>query len=568
MIWTERGAPGDSPPPDLALWADRLEITFFLASLLWRRGFKDFESMSLFLNPGLRNLAPLSSWPGLDEAARLLCRELEAGKKLAVWGDYDVDGITSSALVKTFLNNHGFEVLNHIPDRLSEGYGLSPEGVEKLSAQGINLLLTVDCGISDLESIARAKELGLTVIVSDHHLPGPELPPADASCAPTLQKDVPPLAGVGVAFMLMAGVGAELEKLGRARQDLRPLLDLVALGTLADVVDLNGQNRILVKNGLLLLAKAERPGLAALKSVCKFSPAASLGAGQVVFALAPRLNAAGRMGKSSVALELLLTQDRERAAALAQELEEMNNARRSEEDGIMQEAKAQAEEQVQAGRMGLVLTANHWHVGIIGIVASRIVEQFARPAVILCADGMRLKGSARSVDSFDLYRALSECSDLFLGFGGHKMAAGMSLVTENVEAFAERFDALARASLGRTPGRRILKTDGDLGLGTAMDFILLKELELMQPFGMGNAEPVFTSRPVLVTDLRVFSGLTILDLKDEETGVTVKAKAWRQAGNIPPDSRGKRIRIAYTPRIDRYNGAAEVEIRVKDWCAV
>ena len=565
MRWFYRHTETPPEPEALAAWAERLEISPLLAGFLWQRGLRDPETMERFLNPGLRGLAPPEQWPGVTEAAALLARGLLADKKLAVWGDYDVDGITSTALVLSCLKHHGFDALPHIPDRLGEGYGLNTAGISRLAEAGASMLLTVDCGITDLEAVSHAKSLGMDVIVSDHHLPADTLPEADAIVNPRLHDcPCPALAGVGVAFFLMAGLNAELAAHSGRRMDIRDVLDLVALGTLADVVDLNGQNRILVKNGLLKIAQASRVGIAALKAACNFSPTAPLGAGQVVFTLAPRINAAGRLGSSSAALELLLTTDRMRAAELSAELSRLNAERRDEEERILAEASMQAEEQAAHGRMGLVLYSSGWHPGIIGIVASRVVETLHRPCVVFSSVDGYLKGSGRSVRGFDMHDAFSACSDILLGFGGHKMAAGLSLDATLLAEFKDRFNALAGERLGNEAAEAVCAIDGELAFAQA-DFHLLKELEMLQPFGMGNSEPVFASPPVRVKAMRGRPGFMLLELTDEASGLTLPAKAWRHLANMPASLKGKRIRIAYTPRIDRYNGAATIELRMKDW---
>ena len=567
MRWVFRNqASADQPPEDdLAGHAEQLEISPLLARILWQRGLHGHDAMRAFLNPGLQGLAPLEAWPGLSEAAKVLAKGLLEGGTLCVWGDYDVDGITSTALVLDFLAGHSFSARSHIPSRIGEGYGLNKQGISLLAEQGVTMLLTVDCGISDHEAVAHAKSLGMTVIVSDHHLPAETLPLADAIVNPRLADcPCPALAGVGVAFLLMACLNGELVAHGRARYDIRRLLDLVALGTLADVVDLNGQNRILVKNGLLKIAEGARVGIAALKAACNFAPSAALGAGQVVFTLAPRINAAGRLGSSEVALELLLTHDRKRAADLAAELSRLNAERREEEERILAGAMLQAEQQAMAGRMGLVLHSPDWHPGIIGIVASRVVERLNRPTVVLCSTGAFLKGSGRSVPGFDMHEAFTRCSDLFLGFGGHTMAAGLSLDSSMLAPFRERFNDLAATGLGTDPVEAECRIDGDLDFA-GVDFQFLKELEMLQPFGMGNPEPVFASPPVRVKNMRGRPGFMLLELEDEQSGRTLFAKAWRQLADMPAALKGRRIRIAFTPRIDRYNGAAAVELRLKDW---
>ena len=276
--------------------AERCGISSRLAELLWLRGIETSEQLTEYLSPGLRHLARPSLWPGVDRAAGVLADGLRAGRRLAIWGDYDADGVTSTALALQVLRHHGYDALWHLPDRREEGYGMNARGVEQLAGQGVSMLLTVDCGISDRSAIARARELGMDVVVADHHLPPEDLPDATVLCNPKL-ADCPcaSLAGVGVTFFLMAELNARLAEGGAPRMDMRRTLDLVALGTLADLVELEGQNRILVKNGLLVLAEAKRPGISELKVVSGYAPLASLGAGQVIFSLAPRINAAGRV---------------------------------------------------------------------------------------------------------------------------------------------------------------------------------------------------------------------------------------------------------------------------------
>jgi single-stranded-DNA-specific exonuclease len=564
LRWTPRGeelSSSDTNVFPVDAWAERLSVSPFLIRLLWRRGLRNEGDMDVFLSPGLKHLASPSAWPGMSETAELLAKGLTEGLPFAVWGDYDVDGVTSTALVKDTLTQRGYKVEHHIPNRLEEGYGLSVEGVDRLADAGIRLLLTVDCGISDHAAVARARERGMLVLVSDHHTPSPELPPAQAICNPKLGAcPCPDLAGVGVAFFLMAAVNRLLPG---TPIDMRQMLDLVALGTLADVVPLTGQNRILVKNGMLLLNEAKRPGVAALKDAAGFAVGAALGAGQLVFGLAPRINAAGRMGQGETALRLLLAPDFDAARPLAAILDELNAERRREEERILGEALDQAETQLH--RLGLVLCDPGWHPGVIGIVASRIVENFYRPTLILCEDRDRLKGSGRSIPEFDLYSGVASCQDLLLGFGGHHQAAGLSLAPENLDQLRERFHQVAAEQLGPAPLTPRLKIDEDLPFHL-INFDLLKELDLLQPFGQGNPEPLFSSPDVVTRNRRVFgANHAAVELQDPSSGVTLRAKAWRMADKFGPEFVGKKIRVAFTPKIDRYNGCASIDLRLKDW---
>jgi len=586
----------DAPvPPSIDALADDLGITRVIAEVLWRRGYQSAQDMDRFLSPGLRHLAPPDSIPGLAEAARVLARELSAGARFCVWGDYDVDGITATALVLDFLRLRlgpeaaAKQIRHYLPNRSRDGYGLNCAGIEALAADGVRLLLTVDCGISAVAEVARAKELGMTVVVSDHHLPPGELPPADAIADPRLCEGpsgsigcggpksngctgMCELAGVGVAFMLMAAVNRLLPG---EPVDMRPLLDLVALGTVADVVGLTGQNRILVKNGLLLIKEARRPGIASLKVYSGYDRLAELGAGQIGFGLAPRINAAGRMADPQIALDMLLAPDMDTAGPLASKLDGLNAQRRSEEQGILDEALRQAAGQQE--RHGLVLAAEHWHPGVIGIVASRVVERCYKPVLMLCREddgnGGHWKGSGRSIAEFDLHEGLAGLSRLFLGFGGHHQAAGLSMPLENLEALREGFDLAVEAALGPEPLKPSLKLDRELGFGE-ITHTLLKELEMLQPFGMGNPEPLFVSPPVMVKDYRIFGTDHVKlmlaeqlppEMAGSRPGAVLPAKAWRKAAELTREVQGRLMRFAFTPRIDRFDGIPKIELQVKDW---
>lgn len=564
-IWKPRGE--KTAPPDAARLADELEVSELIVEILANRGLSGAEEMDRFLSPLLRHMAPPSEIPGLTEGAETLARGLAEGRTLCVWGDYDVDGITATALVKEFFALHGMDVRHHLPNRMEEGYGLNVPHIEKLHSEGVDMLLTVDCGISDMEAVARARELGMIVVVSDHHLPGETLPDADAVCDPRLGEEGPyaDLAGVGVALLLMAALNPLLPG---EPVDWRPLLDLVALGTIADVVSLTGQNRILVKNGLLLIKDAKRPGMAALKVVSDYERQAELGAGQIGFNIAPRINAAGRMGDPEKALNLLLSKDFDTAMPIAEELNAINLERRRQEQDISDEAMQQAESMRQ--RAGLVLYGDHWHPGIIGIVASRVVEKFYRPTLLLCApeaSGGLLKGSGRSISEFNLYAGLQAVGDLLEGFGGHKQAAGLTVSPDNLEALRRRFHDHVVETLGPEPLTPTLKLDHELGFAN-INNTLLKELELLQPYGMGNPEPVFATKPVKVVEYATFGRErehVKLVLEDPETGTRLSGKAWRSAKTLTREAYGRTMRFAFTPKIDRFRGIPKIDLRIRDW---
>lgn len=554
-------------------WHKQLEISPTLAEILWLRGFNTIQDANQYLNSPLKSLTHPDKWPQIPEAAQILATELLAGKKMAIWGDYDADGVTATALVLDVLEYHGFNVLHHLPDRTLEGYGLNLPWLEKLAEQGCQLLLTVDCGINNNYVIERAAQLGITVVVSDHHLPGKILPEAAAIVDPRIESagqwPNTCLAGVGVAFFLMAAVNTLLAPHTGRRFRMDNVLDLVALGTLADVMDLVGENRVLVRAGLKSLEKSRRLGISALKEKCGIGPADTLNSEQTVFMLAPRINAAGRMGHPQLALDLLRSADIETARSLALDLNECNQRRKDTENTIFEVAKEQAEELIKRNNApGLVVAGEKWHSGIIGIVASRLVEMFNRPAIVLTKDGNDWKGSGRSLEGVDLHEALTQCAPTLTGFGGHSMAAGLRISNDKLKDFCSAFN---NAIAGQTAGKeieQIIELDGEIGFETAGKLEFIQELELLEPFGPANPPPIFASLPVRVISRNYLGSRTDsvkLALKDEASGIVLPAKIWRRASEFPASLIGSVIRIAYTPAINCWNGSKNVELTPLDW---
>ncbi|MFP4212842.1 MAG: single-stranded-DNA-specific exonuclease RecJ [Desulfohalobiaceae bacterium] len=548
-------------PADIDSWARELNISCFLARLLWHRGYCSLKDMDLFLSPGLRHLPGLQDWPQLEEAAQFLTEALTQGKILAVWGDYDVDGLTSTAMVLDFLRRRGCRVLHYIPHRLNEGYGLNQQGLKELADQGAEILLSVDCGVADLEELQLAEELGLQAVITDHHLPGDRLPRARAVVNPKVSEcGYSNLAGVGVAFLLLCRLNRLLPG---ELLDMRQYLDLVALGTIADVVELSLENRILVKNGLLVLQEAKRPGIFALKEASRLPPTAPLGSGQVGFSLAPRLNAAGRMGETELALDLLLAPDLSTARPLAAQLDKLNQDRQKQEQGILQQALEQAEQQKDSP--GLVLYATDWHPGIIGIVASRVAERFYRPVLILTRDGQGIKGSGRSIPEFDLFQGLKDCEPCLSTFGGHHQAAGLSLETDRLQELKQLFPQAVTAQLGQVLPGPSLQLEARLGLNM-VDLQLVQELDLLQPFGPGNSRPLFCSPALKVQKYKVIGQNHVsLQLRDEKAGVSMPGKAWRQAKQLGPEVAGGNLQLAFTPQLNHFNGLTSIDLVIRDW---
>ena len=568
--WHYRGnAPEERQAAGLC---DRLCISPFLMNILKHRDLTSEAEINDYLNARLAGLVNPERWPQIPQAADFLVEALLAGKKLAVWGDYDVDGTTSTAIVLDVLEFHGFHPSWHIPDRHREGYGLNLAGVEEMAREGVQVVLTVDSGISDVKAIAKARELGIDVVVSDHHLPPENLPPANFFFNPRMGASesvpCPHLAGVGVAFFLMAAVNTRLaRRTGRAYK-MDSALDLVALGTLADVMRLTGQNRILVRGGLRMLEHPLRPGITALKAVCGIPAHAPVTATQVSFKLAPRINAAGRMRHASISLKLMRSTSYSESAELATELDELNRTRRYTESLILDEAREQARKQTENGPVtGLVLYGKQWHPGVIGIVATRIIEEFNVPCIIVCDDKDTLKGSGRSIPGFDLYAGLAEIPDHLLAFGGHKQAAGVRIMPGQLDAFRRDFQEMTKRRLGATPAPA-LAVDGVIGFRDAARPEHLRELALMEPFGPGNPEPVFVSNPLEIlgrTTFRNHPDSVDLNLRDTVDGCVLHAKAWGFAQDITAQMVHDTIRIAFTLRTENRFGLMGPEITVKDW---
>jgi single-stranded-DNA-specific exonuclease len=487
------------PSPDAAATLARaLRLPPALAALLLQRGLDTEAAARRYLRPAIDDLSDPLALAGMAEAVEIIAGAVRAGASILVHGDYDVDGQCATAVLTRALRAAGAAVHPFVPHRLRDGYDFGPAGLEAARAAGASLVITCDCGITATETVQAARAAGIGVVITDHHLPGEELPPALAIVDPQRPDDSSGagiLCGTGVAFKL---VQALVPALGLPPNLPYHLLDLVALATVADVVPLQDENRILVKHGLRLLAASRWPGLRALVEACGLA-GKEIRAGHLGFILGPRLNAAGRIGDAGDGLRLLLADDPGEAAALAQRLEGLNLERQSLDQRILDEALAQVEREGDPERdAGLVLSAEGWHPGVVGIVASRVVERYGRPAFLIAFDGDIGKGSGRSISRFDLHAALLACGDLLERYGGHHMAAGLTIKRDKLDAFRERFGGLARRSLGPDdlgPEQRV-----DLEVDLAEVTHELERLcRYLEPCGTGNASPVFGVRGVHFT---------------------------------------------------------------------
>ncbi len=541
-------------------------LTPLLARIVANRGIKDPDGARRFFSSTLGELHDPFLLHGMDQAVSRLTRALYAGERVCVYGDYDVDGITGVALLIGFFRRVGFaDPLYHIPLRLEEGYGLSTEGVRSVAGKWAKVIVTVDCGITSCPEAELCASLGLDLIITDHHTPGADIPSALAvinPLKPGCQFPFKQLAGVGVAFKLMMALRKRLREEGwfanRPEPNLREELDLVALGTVADIVPLVDENRIFVKFGLEELTSGARVGVAALKEVAGVNGQVTCGA--VGFRLAPRLNAAGRLEDAALGVELLLCDNRQRALSIAAELDAGNSERQALEQAILGEAVAMVKgAPLLAGRKSIVLAAEGWHPGVIGIVASRIVDIFHRPTILIALQDGNGRGSGRSIPNFHLHEALSACAEHLVKFGGHKYAAGLSIAEETLEAFVAGFEAVADGLLSADDLVPELSADALLS-PEEISNDLAEALAGMAPFGMGNPEPLFLLERARVVDCRVLKERH-LKLKIKAGGKSLEAIGFNMADR---DGVPETVDLAFSLQINDWQGRKALQLRIKD----
>lgn len=538
------------------------------ARLLVARGVTSAEQAEAFLHPRLGELPDPSTLADLDKAAERIADALAAGDRIALYGDYDVDGVTSTALLASFLRSEGADPRLYIPKRLTEGYGLNGDAVDVLAAEGIQLLVTLDCGITASREIARANAHGIDCIVVDHHRCPPELPEAFATLNPQRADCGYPdkgLAAVGVCFTLLCGLRRVLRdrgwygQPGRTEPNLRRYLDLVALGTIADMVPLSGVNRTLAWYGVEELKAGRRPGLRALMDVSRIR-AARCSSSDVGFRLGPRINAAGRLSDATVGVRLLLAEDMAEARPLAETLDVANGQRQQIESDVFRGALAQVEAFGEALPPAFVLYDDSWHPGVVGIVASKIVERFDRPTIIIGEGG---RGSCRTARNVHLYDAIRDVSDHLQKFGGHRAAAGLTIEASRIDAFRADFVARVEADDGSGDDAPTLTYDDELE-PSLFRREFAESLMRLQPFGNGNPEPLFMTRGVHVRSARVV-GKDHLKLRVAEGGPAgVDAIAFKRADLLDQLPAGQSIELAYHLELSEFNGLESLELRIRD----
>jgi single-stranded-DNA-specific exonuclease len=536
--------------------ARALGVSETTASVLVRRGYGDPAEAAAFLAGELPAHDPFLLGD-MEAACAAIRAAIEAGKRIVVHGDYDVDGICATALAVSLLAELGADVGRHLPSRFEEGYGVSSQTLARLAKEGVGLVLTVDCGVTAVAEVEEAKRLGLEVVVTDHHRPGETLPDCPVVATRPSAYPFPELCGTGVAYKLFQALGCTGESLERQ-------LDLVALATIADVVPLVDENRGLAIAGLRRLACTQRPGLQMLMRVAGVDPAA-VDEGAVGFRLAPRINAAGRLGRPEAALELLLTEDPVEAKQLAETLEGLNRERQAVEERIAREAVARIEEWPEAkrNRHGYVLADEGWHEGVIGIVASRLAERFHRPVVLIAGADGEWKGSGRSVPAFDLHAALGACASHLERFGGHRAAAGLSIRPEAIEEFADAFAAYADSLLGDEDLRPVTLVDAVVP-GKSLTLDLCSELRRLAPFGLGNPGVTLLAAGCELTELTtVGDGKHLRFRVADGRGPAGTAIAFGLGGQLDRFRRVGCYDVAFRLQENRWNGMVAPQLVVR-----
>ena len=538
---------------------NKYKINKLLATILSNRGINKKEDIDLFLYPKRNDFHNPYDMPDMEKAVERIIKAKENNEKIIIYGDYDVDGITSITVLKSFLKDIGIEASYYIPNRLNEGYGLNIPAVEKIAGEGYNLMITVDCGITCIEEINKANELGMDVIVTDHHEVGDSLPNAIA-VVDCKRKDnkykCRDLAGVGVAFKLSQALAM---KLGIEEKEYLKYLDIVCIGTISDIVPLVDENRVISKLGLMLVNQTKNIGLKAILNISGYK---NIDSTAVSFGIAPRLNACGRMGHADEALKLFLSNNINEVNEIANQLNEYNKIRQNIEKSIYEDAIKQIEEKNLENNKTIVVSGKEWHHGVIGIVSSKITEMFFKPSILLCLENGLAKGSGRSVPGFDLHEALLKCQNSLEKFGGHAMAVGLTLKEKSIPEFNKKLEEVAEEAHIEdiVP---VIKIDAKINLNEVTKE-MVESLKMLEPFGEANKMPVFVYKNLKIDSIRALSEGKHLKLTLKDQNVIVNAIGFNM-GNLAEDYRiGDKIDAVGTLEINSFNGVDSIQINLKD----
>jgi len=560
--WVLRSPAAPEHAQELAV---QLGISHTYATLLANRGFHSSSDVQDFLEPSLDRLLDAFTMRDMDRATARIWKAIDEREAILVYGDYDVDGITATTLLTSALMRLGGKVSYFIPDRIRDGYGFSVRGVEVAKKRRTRLVITADCGITATHEVRLSKQSGIDVIVTDHHEPLGVLPEADAVLNPK-RRDCPyafkELAGVGVVLKLVQGLAQH--RPGSLPEDfVSRHLDLVALGTIADVVPLRGENRIFAKLGLDRICNSEKPGIIALKEVAGLR-AKRVESGHVAYTLAPRINAAGRLGNAESGVRLLLATEAGEAMTIAESLEEDNTMRKKIDESTLEEALEQLQAMGPELPPAIVLWSDRWHPGVLGIVASRLMERYHRPTVLISSDQDEGKGSGRSIPGFDVCQALQECREHLIGFGGHSYAAGLTIRSEHLESFREHLCRVVSERLTVDDYVPKLSIDGLLHLDDCNE-ALVQFLDRLSPFGIGNTEPLFIAENIQIAGSPMVVSRNHLKLNVRQNGRELECIGFGM-GHLagPIQAEPGRVSIAFVPTINVWQNRARLQLKLRD----
>ena len=539
--------------------SNKYKVNKLLAQILVNREITEEEAVRKFLKPMRNDFYNPYEMPDMEIAVKRILQAIEKKEKIIIYGDYDVDGITSVTVLKSFLEERGIEVDEYIPNRLEEGYGLNKKAVEEIANKKYKLMITVDCGISAVEEVKYANELGIETIITDHHEPGNELPQALAVVDAKRKDNKYPfrnLAGVGVVFKLIQAIG---QKLGLEEKEYLKYLDIVCVGTISDIVPLVDENRVIVKLGLKLVEQTKNLGLRAILQASGYN---KIDSNTISFGVAPRINACGRMGHQEEALKLFLSKEIQEVNELTQKLNDYNKLRQETEKNIYSDALKQIEENNLTEKDTIVLMGKNWHHGVIGIVSSKITELYFKPSILLCEENDIGKGSGRSIPGFDLYEALTECSDLIEKFGGHSMAVGINIQKDKFELFKEKLENIAKQKEIEqiVP---ILKIDAQINLDE-LDREMVESLSELEPYGEENKMPLFAFKNLRIDSIRALSEGKHLKLTLKDNKNIVNAIGFNLGELVNYYKIGDKIDVVGNLEINTFNGASNVQINIKD----
>ncbi len=547
-------------PEFLQYLSSRISISTVLAQILVNRGLKDVDSIKDFLYPSFDNIHDPYLLPDMDKAVDRIKLAVKRGETVFIHGDYDVDGITSTALLVDALNKLGLKTFYHIPNRITEGYGISNAGIQKAKANGASLIITADCGISSEEEVAAAMAMGIDVIITDHHEPSEKLPAATAVIDPHRKDSAYPfkyLAGVGVVFKLVQALLQSAEH-SIQNADLKEYLDLVALGTIADSVPLLGENRIFTALGLKVINDDFcRMGIRALKMIA--GNGKKLNAVQLSYTMIPRINAAGRLDDASVVVELFLTDAEAEADKIAGLLEAQNKKRQKIEGEVFKSALDMIDPYHIEN--AIILSSYDWHPGVIGIVASRLLEVFHRPVFLFSVKDSVAKGSARCMPPFHLFNAIAECSDLLVSFGGHRQAAGLKMSADNLEAFKKKMNKIIENSLVAKDMVSVLEIDAAVTFAD-LNFTLVNELNLLEPFGDSNREPLFGAKNIKIVNHKIV-GNNHLKMYLKQDKINLDTIGFGMADKLGKIGPAAALDIAFIPSVNEWNGSRNLQLNLK-----